>query len=93
MREQLAGDEIDPKNPDVLVATSYLRNPIYEYNQRDARGQYEVILTDMTDNAGEVFLGLSFGCARATTTSSIPSCKRITTGCARSSRRCAGAMT
>ena len=64
VREQLAGDEIDAKNPDVLVATSYLRNPIYEYNQRDARGQYEVILTDMTDNAGELFLGLSYGCAR-----------------------------
>jgi hypothetical protein len=64
VREQLAGDEIDPKNPDVLVGVSYLRNPIYEYNQRDARGQYEVILTDMTDNAGEVFLGLSFGCAK-----------------------------
>lgn len=63
VREQLAGDEIDPKNPEVLVATSYLRNPIYEYNQRDARGQYEVILTDMTDNAGEVFMGLSMGCA------------------------------
>ncbi|MEQ1852665.1 MAG: PSD1 and planctomycete cytochrome C domain-containing protein [Chthoniobacteraceae bacterium] len=64
VREQLAGDEIDPKNPKVLVGVSYLRNPIYEYNQRDARGQYEVILTDMTDNAGEVFLGLSFGCAK-----------------------------
>jgi len=64
VREQLAGDEIDPKNPNVLVATSYLRNPIYEYNQRDARGQYEVILTDMTDNCGEVFMGLSYGCAR-----------------------------
>jgi hypothetical protein len=64
VREQLAGDEIDPKNPDVLVGVSYLRNPIYEYNQRDARGQHEVILTDMTDNAGEVFLGLSFGCAK-----------------------------
>lgn len=64
VREQLAGDEIAPKDPNVLVATSYLRNPIYEYNQRDARGQYEVILTDMTDNAGELFLGLSFGCAK-----------------------------
>ncbi len=63
VREQLAGDEIDPKNPDVLVATSYLRNPIYEYNQRDARGQYDVVLTDTTDNAGEVFMGLSMGCA------------------------------
>jgi len=64
VREQLAGDEMDPKNPDVLVGVSYLRNPIYEYNQRDARGQYEVILTDMTDNAGELFLGLSYGCAK-----------------------------
>ncbi|QIF05747.1 DUF1549 domain-containing protein [Roseimicrobium sp. ORNL1] len=64
VREQLAGDEMDLKNPEVLVATSYLRAPIYEYNQRDARGQYEVILTDMTDNAGELFLGLSMGCAR-----------------------------
>jgi hypothetical protein len=64
VREQLAGDEIDPKNPDVLVGVSYLRNPIYEYNQRDARGQYEVILTDMTGNAAEVFMGLSVGCAQ-----------------------------
>ncbi len=64
VREQLAGDELAPEDPEVLVATSYLRNPIYEYNQRDARGQYEVVLTDMTDNAGEVFMGLSMGCAR-----------------------------
>lgn len=64
VREQLAGDEIDRDNPEVLVATSYLRNPIYEYNQRDARGQYEVVLTDTTDNAGELFLGLSMGCAK-----------------------------
>lgn len=63
VREQLAGDEIDPENPQVMVATSYLRNAIYEYNQRDARGQYDVVLTDITDNAGELFLGLSMGCA------------------------------
>jgi mono/diheme cytochrome c family protein len=64
VREQLAGDEIDPNNPETLVATSYLRNGIYEWNQRDVRGQAELIVTDMTDNAGEVFLGLSMGCAR-----------------------------
>ena len=64
VREQLAGDEIAPGNPDVLVATSYLCTPIYEWNQRDVRGQAELILNDLTDNAGEVFLGLSFGCAR-----------------------------
>jgi hypothetical protein len=64
VREQLAGDEIDPTNPKVLVATGYLRNTIYEYNQRDVRGQWDLILNDITDNAGEVFLGLSYGCAR-----------------------------
>ncbi len=64
VREQLAGDEIDPENPNVLIGTSYLRNPIYEWNQRDVRGHWEVILTDITDTSGEVFLGLSFGCAR-----------------------------
>ncbi|RYD70421.1 MAG: DUF1549 domain-containing protein, partial [Verrucomicrobiaceae bacterium] len=64
VRQQLAGDEIDPKNPQVLVATGYLRNGIYEHNQRDVRGQWDLIVNEMTDNAGEVFLGLSYGCAR-----------------------------
>ncbi|HET6407184.1 MAG TPA: PSD1 and planctomycete cytochrome C domain-containing protein, partial [Chthoniobacteraceae bacterium] len=64
VRQQLAGDEVDPKNPDVLVATGYLRHGIYEHNQRDVKGQWDLIVNDMTDNAGEVFLGLSYGCAR-----------------------------
>ena len=64
VREQLAGDEIAPEDPEVLAGTSYLRNPIYEYNQRDIRGQATLITDDLTANAGEVFLGLSFQCAR-----------------------------
>ena len=64
VREQLAGDEIAPNDPNVLIATSYLRNPIYEWNQRDVRAQWDLILTDITDTTGELFLGLSFGCAR-----------------------------
>jgi len=64
VREQLAGDEIAPDDPEILIATSYLRNPVYEWNQRDVHGQAELMLNDMTDNAGEVFLGLSMGCAR-----------------------------
>ncbi len=64
VRYQLAGDEIAPDDPDIFIATSYLRNGIYEWNQRDVHGQWDLIVTDMTDNAGEVFLGLSFGCAR-----------------------------
>jgi len=63
VREQLAGDEIAPNDPNVLIATCFLRNPIYEWNQRDVRGQWDIILTDMTDTTGELFLGLSMGCA------------------------------
>ncbi len=64
MREQLAGDEIDRENPDVLDATGYLRLWIYEYNQRDVEGQWGAILNDLTDVTGEAFLGMSIGCAR-----------------------------
>ncbi len=62
--EQLAGDEIAPHDPETLAATSYLRHWIYEYNQRDARTQWDNILIDMTNVTGEVFLGLGVGCAR-----------------------------
>jgi hypothetical protein len=64
VREQLAGDEIAPDDPNVLIATAFMRHPVYEWNQRDARGQWDIILTDMTDTTGELFLGLSMGCAR-----------------------------
>ena len=64
VQEQLAGDEIAPGDPDVLVATGFLRHSIYEYNQRNAPGQWADILTDLTDVTGDVFLGLGMGCAR-----------------------------
>ena len=64
VREQLAGDEFAPDDPQTLVATGYLRHGIYEYNQRDARSQWDNILNDITDVTGEVFLGLGMGCAR-----------------------------
>jgi hypothetical protein len=62
--EQLAGDEIAPADPDVLVATGFLRLGIYEYNQRNAWGQWRDILNDITDVTGDAFLGLGMGCAR-----------------------------
>jgi hypothetical protein len=64
VREQLAGDEFAPNDPNVLIATAFMRHPVYEYNLRDVRGQWDLILTDMTDTTGELFLGLSMGCAR-----------------------------
>ena len=64
LSEQLAGDELDPDDPELRVAVGYLRLGAYEYNQRDVKGQWADILNDITDVTGEVFLGLSLGCAR-----------------------------
>ena len=64
VQEQLAGDELFPGDPAALTATGYLRHWIYEYNNRDARGQWETILNDLTDTTGDVFLGAGMQCAR-----------------------------
>jgi len=62
--EQLAGDELFPGDPEALVATGYFRQVIYEYNNRDVAGQWSVMLNDITDTTGDVFLGLGLQCAR-----------------------------
>ena len=64
VREQLAGDELDPDDPKVLIATAFLRHGIYEHNQRNARMQWELIMNEMTNVTGEVFLGIGIGCAQ-----------------------------
>jgi hypothetical protein len=64
VKEQLAGDELNAQDPEVLIGTAYLRHGIYEYNQRDVETQRTNILNEVTDTTGELFLGLSFGCAR-----------------------------
>ncbi len=64
VREQLAGDEIDPGNRDALIATMFLRHWIYEYNQRDVETQWNEILADVTNVTGDVFLGMGLQCAR-----------------------------
>ena len=62
--DQLAGDEVDGDYPEGLIAAGFMRLGIYEYNQRDARGQWNDIMNEMTDVAGDVFLGMSVSCAR-----------------------------
>ena len=68
--EQLAGDELylnakpEARNPEHLVATGYFRAGIYEYNNRDVRGQWQRILEDITDTSADVFLGVGLQCAR-----------------------------
>lgn len=64
VQEQLAGDELFPGDPEALTATGYLRHWIYEYNSRDAKGQWEIIMNDITDTTADVFLGVGLQCAR-----------------------------
>jgi hypothetical protein len=64
VREQLAGDELEPDNPAALAATGYLRLYPDEYNAADIRQRRQEILDDLTDNAGLSFLGLTIGCAQ-----------------------------
>ncbi len=64
--EQLAGDEIDPANHELLVAAGFHRlGPVRRNagNQNVASSRNEV-LTEMTDAIGATFLGLTVGCAR-----------------------------
>jgi hypothetical protein len=64
VREQLAGDELYPGDPDALVATGFNRHYPDEFNARNLEQRRQEILNDMTDTAGQVFLGLTVGCAR-----------------------------
>ena len=64
VKEQLAADEFAYDQPDKLIATAFLRHGVYEWNQRNARMQWDIILSEMTNVTGEVFLGLGIGCAR-----------------------------
>ncbi len=64
VQEQLAGDEMFPDNSDALIATAYMRHWIYEYNNRDVRGQWDIILNEITDTTSDVFLGVGLQCAR-----------------------------
>jgi hypothetical protein len=62
--QQLAGDELEPKNPQALIATGFNRLWPDEYNAANLEQRRQEILDDVTDVTGQVFLGLTIGCAR-----------------------------
>ena len=64
VREQIAGDELHPNDPQAMIATGFLRLGIYEHNQRDALTQWDDILNEMTDVTADTFLALGMNCAR-----------------------------
>lgn len=66
LKEQLAGDEIDPKNDTLLVASGFNRlGPLRKNagNQDVASSRTEV-LTEMANIVGAGMLGMTMGCAR-----------------------------
>ena len=62
--EQLAGDELTPEDAEAVVATGFLRHWPLEDNGRQLPEMWQTILNDVTDVTGQVFLGLTVGCAR-----------------------------
>jgi hypothetical protein len=64
LMEQIAADELWPADPERMVALNFLRLPIYEYNQRNVKGQWATIINDITDVTGDALLGLGLQCAR-----------------------------
>lgn len=64
LSQQIAGDELEPNNPDALIATGFYRLPAEEINGSNYRMIRQDILDDVTDVFGTTFLGLTFGCAR-----------------------------
>jgi Protein of unknown function (DUF1549)/Protein of unknown function (DUF1553) len=64
VREQLAGDELEPDNHDALIATGLLRLSPEDVNASNLVQQRQETLDDITENTGLAFLGLTIGCAR-----------------------------
>ena len=66
VKEQLAGDEMDAKNQEYLIASGFNRlGPLRKNvgNQKVASSRNEV-LVEMTNVVGAAFLGVTVGCAR-----------------------------
>ena len=65
VREQIAGDEIEPGNPEMLVATGFLRMGPWELTGMEvAKVARQRFLDDVTNSVGETFLAHSLQCAR-----------------------------
>jgi hypothetical protein len=64
VKEQIAGDELYPGDPDALVAMGFNRHWIDETNAAALYPRRQETLDDMTTVTGVAFLGLTFGCAR-----------------------------
>ncbi len=63
--EQIAGDEWDPNNPEMILATGFLRMGPWEHTAMSvARETRQQFLDDVTDIVGQTFLSHPLQCAR-----------------------------
>ena len=64
-REQIAGDEIDPKKPENLIATGFLRMGPWEQTGMSVfKETRQLWLDDVTDSVGQTFLAHAMQCAK-----------------------------
>ena len=64
IREQVAGDEIDPGDPEMLVAAGFLRMGPWEHTSMSVAAETrQLYLDDVTNGVGEAFLSLPLRCA------------------------------
>lgn len=65
IREQIAGDELYPSNPDARIATGFLRMGPWEHTGMAVEAvTRQMFLDDVTHSTAATFLGVTLGCAR-----------------------------
>src|SRR5262245_7003298 len=65
IREQLSGDELDPNNPEYLIATGLLRMGPWEHTSMSVEAvTRQEWIDDVTHNTATAFLGLTMNCAK-----------------------------
>jgi mono/diheme cytochrome c family protein len=62
--EQIAGDELPQRTPERIIATGYYRLGIWDDEPVDPEQALYDDLDDIVSTTGQVFLGLTLGCAR-----------------------------
>jgi hypothetical protein len=65
VREQIAGDEIDDADPELLIATGFLRMGPWEQTGMSVfKETRQLWLDDVTDSVGQTFLGHAMQCCK-----------------------------
>jgi hypothetical protein len=64
VRQQIAGDELEPEEPQAVVATGFLRLYPEDFTVSDFMKHRQDVLDDVTEVTGLTFLGLTLGCAK-----------------------------